>query len=357
MLGIIQSLLPIPYGSNGPFSGRAVVIWASCPGDKCMLLVGFGLERSSTWICRQEGLCVLITANSPTEETKLAGWKALLWQNLTQISWKHAGNKRHLCQQHLFQHCISLHATNVPILDPQNLHSAFLAYSAGFLGDVSQCTMCPMSNVNLAQSAGAVCPASAICSCADSTIKHGVLGCCSSETLHISRTGSCLSPWEEMPRWNAKKDAVMSPQTPTGAETLSDLSWLWWKPHAGALEGSSILVLAYNFFLLLKRWCQVSGNYFLPLPPRTESHGHHRGLEGGLGKLEISTGKLYKISIILNFSATQWAESSQDFQCSLAMVDGEDSLFPQPQPHLSVVAREVLLIARQRPAHPQGLQE
>lgn len=78
MLGIVQSLLPIPQGSSGPFSGRAVVIWASCPGDKCMLLVGFGLERSSTWICRQEELCVLITTNSPTEETKLTGWKVLL---------------------------------------------------------------------------------------------------------------------------------------------------------------------------------------------------------------------------------------------------------------------------------------
>lgn len=78
MLGIIQPLLPIPWGSNGPFSGRAVVIWASCPGDKCMLLVGFGLERSSTRICRQEGFCVLITANSPTEEPKLARRKVLL---------------------------------------------------------------------------------------------------------------------------------------------------------------------------------------------------------------------------------------------------------------------------------------
>lgn len=78
MLGIIQPLLPIPWGSNSPFSGRAVVIWASCPGDKCMLLVGFGLGRSSAWICRQEGFCVLITANRPTEEPKLAGRKACL---------------------------------------------------------------------------------------------------------------------------------------------------------------------------------------------------------------------------------------------------------------------------------------
>lgn len=77
MLGIIQPLLLIPWGSSSPFSGRAVVIWASCPGDKCMLLVGFGLGRSSTQICRQEGLCVLITASRPTEEPKLSGWKVL----------------------------------------------------------------------------------------------------------------------------------------------------------------------------------------------------------------------------------------------------------------------------------------
>lgn len=164
-----------------------------------------------------------------------------------------------------------------------------------------------------------------------STMKHGVLWCCSSEAVQISRTGSCLSLWEEVRRWNAKTDAAMAPQTPAGVETLSDLPWLWWKSHAGAPECSSILVLAYSFFLLLKRWCQVSGNYILPLPPRTESHLHHRGLEEGLRNQQISTRKLYKICIILHFFATQWAESSQNFQCPLAMVDGEDSLFTQPQ--------------------------
>lgn len=62
-----------------------------------------------------------------------------------------------------------------------------------------------------------------------------------------------------------------------------------------------VLVLPFNFSLLLKRWCQISGNSFLPLPPRTEFQPHHRGLEGGWRRQEISTGKLYKICVILHF--------------------------------------------------------
>lgn len=130
MLGIIQLLLPIPWGSNGPFSGTVVVIWASCPRDKCMLLVGFGLERSSTRICRQKGFCVLVTANSPTEERKIGGWKVLLrriqlkypasMQGTADISVSIMSfNSTTSCMQHMYQSRI--HTTSTLHFSPKML--------------------------------------------------------------------------------------------------------------------------------------------------------------------------------------------------------------------------------------------